>query len=123
MSLGWCFWHRACYGCLLCGSRQICQGLPQEELFRCSAEIERNGVKEAGRDRGREIDVVPLCANCLVDAEVDELDEDAVLQKGLRRMDHTDGGMGRMRWEAQKLARLRSSKSPEVCLLSVLTAI
>ncbi|KAK1779268.1 hypothetical protein QBC45DRAFT_486040, partial [Copromyces sp. CBS 386.78] len=23
VSLGWCFWHRACYGCLLCGSKRV----------------------------------------------------------------------------------------------------
>lgn len=33
VSLGWCFWHRACYGCLLCGSQLVAQGTTARDLF------------------------------------------------------------------------------------------
>lgn len=84
-----------------------------EELFDGSPSGQE-GLRNGGLCTGTEIDAVPLCANCVVETEVDELDEDAVLQKGLRRMDHTDGGLGRMRWERQRSERLRSRRSQEV---------
>lgn len=48
-----------------------------------------------------EVGEVPLCANCAVEAEVDELDDGGVLQRGLRRVDAVDGGTTRKRWESR----------------------
>jgi hypothetical protein len=97
VSLGWCFWHRSCYGCLLYGSRLICQGVGVEELFEGTESVEQVEDQEMGKGRGREVETVPLCANCFVEAEIDELDERAIQQKALNRMEHVDGGLGRMR--------------------------
>lgn len=126
VSLGWCFWHRACYACLLCGSGAVCRGVTAAELFSrdeeaVRREVDRTGETQLvedeilGRGRGREIDEVPLCANCVVETEIDELDGGMVVQKGLRRVDRIDGGLTRRRWEVRQgeLAR-RKLRSREV---------
>ncbi|PHH69739.1 hypothetical protein CDD80_6526 [Ophiocordyceps camponoti-rufipedis] len=66
VSLGWCFWHRACYGCLLCGCRRLCSGVP------------------VAGDGSIEVAEPPLCAMCVVDVEADGLDELSMVQRGLR---------------------------------------
>ncbi|KAK3368234.1 hypothetical protein B0H63DRAFT_564974 [Podospora didyma] len=136
VSLGWCFWHRACYGCLLCGSRLVARGLSVAEIFaddgaeeterevrrRLRRKRDRRGSRERlvggeeeeedmvamGTGRGREIAEVPLCANCLVEVDIDGLDERSVVQKGLRKVDRVEGGLSRQRWEARE-----SEKFPE----------
>ncbi|UPK89988.1 hypothetical protein LCI18_000923 [Fusarium solani-melongenae] len=90
VSFGWCFWHRACYGCLLYGSRAICRGETAEE-----------GVKDSGCG-GREVTEAPLCAACVVEAEVNDVrEESVVVKRGLRRVERVDGGLTRRRWEAK----------------------
>lgn len=60
MSLGWCFWHGDCYGCLLCGSRVIYRGVKVRDLV-------------GGRGRGiEEVGEVPLCWDCGIEIEVCE---------------------------------------------------
>ncbi|KAL7921938.1 hypothetical protein ACQKWADRAFT_293941 [Trichoderma austrokoningii] len=56
VSLGWCFWHGGCYGCLLCGSRVVCRGVRVRELFG------GRGIEEVGE--------VPLCWDCVIEMEV-----------------------------------------------------
>ena len=61
VSFGWCFWHRACYGCLLCGNRTV----------------RKPGPSLHGRARGRdacaeahmgdEVYEPPLCISCETD--------------------------------------------------------
>ncbi|KND88012.1 hypothetical protein TOPH_07389, partial [Tolypocladium ophioglossoides CBS 100239] len=102
VSFGWCFWHRACYGCLLCGSRMICAGVPVRALFEDVV-----GLAE-GAARGREVMAPPLCAMCMVDVEVDGLSEEAVVQKGLRRVEAVDGGVTRKRWAMKEGQRTRA---------------
>lgn len=85
VSLGWCFWHRACYGCLLCGCRRLCSGVP------------------VAGDGSTEVSEPPLCAMCVVDVEADGMDELSMVQRGLRRISLIDGGVTRRRW----LSRLR----------------
>lgn len=58
-----------------------------------------------GTKKGREIDRIPLCANCMAEVDIDHLDENSVVQKGLRRLDQRDGGMNRRRWEARQLGK------------------
>ncbi|KAM7219885.1 hypothetical protein V8F06_004740 [Rhypophila decipiens] len=107
VSLGWCFWHRACYGCLLCGNKLVAQGLGLEKLFTDEKTADNDARTAAnngkrvwpGTEKGREIDQIPLCANCAAEVEADQLDEKSVVQKGLRRIDQTDDGMCRRRWE------------------------
>lgn len=117
VSLGWCFWHRACYGCLLCGSHVVYKGVPGPALFKDKA----SGVKK--RCGGvREVTEVPLCVVCVVEAEVDGLEEEAVVQRGLRRVDKVDGGVTRKRWEVKEKARgskaTRTRRTVKVCLRS-----
>ncbi|PHH62568.1 hypothetical protein CDD81_6883 [Ophiocordyceps australis] len=103
VSLGWCFWHRACYGCLLCGSRRVCAGVSVRALFECSG------------GHGSEIEEPPLCAMCLVKVEVDGLDGETVVSKGLRRIDAVDGGVTRARWaqrQSRSKRRLASCRAP-----------
>lgn len=66
MSFGWLFWHRGCYGCLLCGSRAVCQGPTIGELFE-----DDEGKKE--------LSMPPLCAYCVVEAEVDGVKGEDIL--------------------------------------------
>ncbi|KAL2136583.1 hypothetical protein VTI74DRAFT_2888 [Chaetomium olivicolor] len=58
VSLGWCFWHRACYGCLFCGGRNVVRGVGVPEVF-------EHGVKQGRNGMGREIEEVPVCGLCL----------------------------------------------------------
>lgn len=112
VSLGWCFWHRACYGCLLCGSQLIAQGTTARELF-----CDQNWPVDAA-DQGvdiqsvaalaKEIQDVPLCAYCIADIEADKLDHGEVVQKALRRTEKTDGGLSRSRWERKQGTACRS---------------
>lgn len=48
---------------------------------------------------------VPLCVVCVVEAEADGLKEEAVVQRGLRRVEKLDGGLTNKRWEAKERAR------------------
>ncbi|KAK8873262.1 hypothetical protein PGQ11_003776 [Apiospora arundinis] len=52
---------------------------------------------------------VPLCANCVVEVEMDSLDRKTVVQKALRRTDKIDGGLNRKRWERKEGALSRSA--------------
>ncbi|KAI1417515.1 hypothetical protein F5Y13DRAFT_201117 [Hypoxylon sp. FL1857] len=97
VSLGWCFWHRACYGCLLCGSKAVVTGPTLAELF--DGDDGSRDEDETGAGTGREIAQVPTCANCVVECEIDSANEQVVVQNALRRMDKVDGGMARKRWE------------------------
>lgn len=72
VSLGWCFWHRACYGCLLCGSRRVVRpDLSLPEIYgeeregdgkgrnyggKGVVERERQREREMRRDREREME-------------------------------------------------------------------
>lgn len=123
VSLGWCFWHRACYGCLLCGSKLIGKGVPLAGLFADQESTDDEDLETStdeekrvylGTKKGREIDQIPLCANCMAEVDIDHLDERSVVQKGLRRTDQADGGMSRRRWEGSHWGRDKASGSKEV---------
>lgn len=114
VSLGWCFWHRACYGCLLCGSRLVVHGVTVNQLY-----VDRGGedVKDGddilvARGDAREVDQVPLCAHCYVEVEGASMDPQMVVDKALRRIDDVDGGLTRRRWEAgmREPSSMRNSK-------------
>ncbi|KAI1653182.1 hypothetical protein F4813DRAFT_383483 [Daldinia decipiens] len=106
VSLGWCFWHRACYGCLFCGSRLVVIGPTIAELFVDDDDDDDDGdddrvANSRGGDvvgTGREITEVPICANCAVECEVDCEDRRAFVRNALCRVDKSDGGMAGMRW-------------------------
>ncbi|KAK3332538.1 hypothetical protein B0T19DRAFT_398296 [Cercophora scortea] len=115
VSLGWCFWHRACYGCLLCGSRLVVRGVKARDLFESRSGGGDGGkegdvVEMAAGTSAREIEEVPLCANCMVEVDVDGLDEMSVVQKGLRRLEKVDGGLSRKRWEGMRESEIAAGK-------------
>ncbi|KAK0666206.1 hypothetical protein QBC41DRAFT_398910 [Cercophora samala] len=99
VSLGWCFWHKACYGCLFCGSKIVARGTTIKELF------EEDGTGED--EKAKEVDTVPMCINCLVDVqdqqgtEGKQVNEAKVVKKALRKVERAEGGTGlaRGRWE------------------------
>ncbi|KAF5022801.1 hypothetical protein F66182_5143 [Fusarium sp. NRRL 66182] len=108
VSFGWCFWHRACYGCLLYGSRAICHGVQVQDLF---LDDELEGRKGEGCG-GKEVTEVPLCAACVVEVEVDGVKEEStVVKRGLRRIERVDGGLTRRRWEAKNKEKYSKSSS------------
>ncbi|KAF4999418.1 hypothetical protein FGRMN_2440 [Fusarium graminum] len=108
VSFGWCFWHRACYGCLLYGSRAICQGVRVQDLF---PEEGLEGQRGDGCG-GKEVTRVPLCAAYVVEVEVDGVaDESVVVKRGLRRVEKVDGGLTRKRWEAKTIDKDSKSHS------------
>ncbi|KUJ21012.1 uncharacterized protein LY89DRAFT_715304 [Mollisia scopiformis] len=85
VSLGWCFWHRACFGCLVCGTRM-------------SVPCHKEGVD--GRYRGEvgmgvELVDIPLCGVCGV--EMSGESPGLVLEKGLENVSRFDGGLSRER--------------------------
>ncbi|KAH8673752.1 hypothetical protein BX600DRAFT_536353 [Xylariales sp. PMI_506] len=111
VSLGWCFWHRFCYGCLFCGSRIIARGISVAELFARDDEEDHNekrtgyrGDEAEGWGRGKEVLEIPLCANCLVNNEVDGRmpGQPVLTQRALRRIGRADGGLSRARWERKE---------------------
>ncbi|KAB5516919.1 hypothetical protein GE09DRAFT_979293, partial [Coniochaeta sp. 2T2.1] len=106
VSLGWCFWHKSCYGCLICGNRMVVRGWKVGEVFGLGEgeedKVERE-EKRCGDDWGMgkavEIDVVPLCAYCYVEVAAEEMDEGKMVGGALRRMEYRDGGLSRRRYE------------------------
>ncbi|KAI0543259.1 hypothetical protein GGR58DRAFT_15224 [Xylaria digitata] len=97
VSLGWCFWHRACYGCLFCGNKAVVTAPGVRELF--EENWDGGGVEMGTEREGRHILEVPMCVNCAVACEND--DRDALLKKALRRIDVADAGLSRLRWKTQ----------------------
>lgn len=66
VSLGWCFWHRACYGCLVCGCRLLARGVGVGDVF-------DDGGEDLGRGKGREVEEVPLCGRCVLEVDGEEV--------------------------------------------------
>ncbi|KAK7225531.1 hypothetical protein V2G26_013534 [Clonostachys chloroleuca] len=94
VSFGWCFWHKACYGCLLCGNRLVHRGVKIPALF-AGEPKQKNG-------RGKELTEAPICAPCMVDSEVDGVNEEVLVKRGLRRVERYDAGVTRKRWEERE---------------------
>jgi hypothetical protein len=47
----------------------------------------------------RELEEIPLCANCLSEIEDQELSDDTVVEKALTLVESRDGGLNRLRRE------------------------
>ncbi|OIW33001.1 hypothetical protein CONLIGDRAFT_160864 [Coniochaeta ligniaria NRRL 30616] len=113
VSLGWCFWHKSCYGCLICGNRMVAHGMTVKEVFTDEVEHEdvggRHGL-EAVRGRAKEVDEIPLCAHCYVESGAEEMDSRNVVNRALRRMDYRDGGLNRKRYEDGRHIRLDGTR-------------
>lgn len=123
VSLGWCFWHRSCFGCLFCKTK-----LPDPEDYgdghniaynrRCDGSEDGTSTVIDGRTRRRragvELEEVPLCSVCKVETAGEV--EDHVLEKGLKTMVRFDGGLGRDR--LNRLDQESKGKSTEPALVT-----
>jgi hypothetical protein len=88
VSLGWCFWHLGCFGCLLCGF-----GLEARKFVDIGGS---DGMEVQGMSRkGWELERVPLCRVCEVETTGDS--REAVLERGVEVVSKSDGGLGRER--------------------------
>lgn len=103
VSLGWCFWHRACYGCLFCGSKVLSLGVPLSELF------EEREKGSQSKTNAREVEVIPICSACSIDLEPED-----VIQKSLGRVEESDGGLSRARWDMRKGRAGQLRRAPAV---------
>lgn len=106
VSLGWCFWHRACYGCLMCGDRRVVEGTRVEQLFEKDGDTEGSNAGTVAESRaGREVEKIPLCKRCVEDVGRDSMDEGHLIPMALGRVEKFDGGLSRRRWEARQQTR------------------
>ncbi|EGX94544.1 hypothetical protein CCM_02815 [Cordyceps militaris CM01] len=82
ISFGWCFWHRACFSCLLCGSRAVLS-------TSCSWAL---GTKA-------EVLRPPLCAACDMETarDTNEHCDSGLIQACVDFVDSVDGGMAKRR--------------------------
>lgn len=87
MSLGWCFWHRGCFGCLLCGC-----GL-DAPLDNVGEGEELEGPEK--RRKGIELEYIPLCTWC--ENATEGKPDKEVLESGLVNVTKKDGGLTRSR--------------------------
>jgi hypothetical protein len=109
VSLGWCFWHIGCFGCLICRNRinvlQYHNHSPERAKW--------HGAGDAGFGCGRtvgiELDTVPLCNVCSV--ELDTECHDQILEKGLEYITLLDGGLSR-----DRLDMLNDQRDGEISL-------
>ncbi|CZR54428.1 uncharacterized protein PAC_04312 [Phialocephala subalpina] len=86
VSLGWCFWHRACFGCLVCRTKI---SVPEEE---------GSAVSRRRRDgMGVELEEIPLCNVCGVKMSGESPGK--VLERGVENVSRFDGGLSRERLE------------------------
>lgn len=81
------------------------RGPTVKAVFADIHEAAQTGLKEgdyagsANSDTANEIEDIPLCANCLIGTKDD--DPDTVVQKAIRRIDKTDGGLSRNRHQRE----------------------
>ncbi|KAN0114896.1 hypothetical protein V8E51_004440 [Hyaloscypha variabilis] len=112
VSLGWCFWHRGCFGCLMCRTRMNVAGL-EARVSKQTAEWDRwdgSEDNEFGRRRsvGIELDTIPLCNVCSVEMAAES--QNQVLERGLECVSEIDGGLSRDRLDMlTELAEERES--------------
>jgi hypothetical protein len=89
VSLGWCFWHEDCYGCLFCGSRVIYSGVKVRDLF------EGGNVEEVMEP--------PLCLDCIIEMEVGERkSENVAMRRGLGGVERVSGQSLRNRRDGRR---------------------
>ncbi|RKF56824.1 hypothetical protein GcC1_193012 [Golovinomyces cichoracearum] len=94
VSLGWCFWHRSCFGCLICGMRIA---LPRNENDSEVNAEDLIGNRHILNRIGIELNSVPLCEFCQI--ETGGEDEKQILERGLVTVSMFDGGVSRQRFE------------------------
>lgn len=124
MSLGWCFWHRGCFGCLVCGTKldvpaTVAGGICSEDEGNDAEKEEKlgkwdgsedgagAGVTQSARCIGVELEDIPMCTVCEVETAGES--PDRVLERGLDTVTKSDGGLSRCR-----LDMLSEAKDPTV---------
>ena len=119
VSLGWCFWHRVCFGCLVCGSAlSVPKGVDGSGVIGGNGMVEKSGgglvgdvmgnkgqwghwedgrnqKRGKGRCTGVELEDVPLCKVCSV--ETAGKSPGQVLQRSVELVSSFDGGISRDR--------------------------
>lgn len=103
VSLGWCFWHRACFGCLICGT-QLPPPLPNDETSRKrkwkSYDEADGGIEETTKQKrypGIELEEIPLCTTC--DVETSHEGQDTTRADELENVTKDDGVLSQNRFE------------------------
>ncbi|RKF63129.1 hypothetical protein OnM2_027028 [Erysiphe neolycopersici] len=103
VSLGWCFWHYSCFGCLVCGM-QI--SVPKnEKSSKISSDEFNRDLNDSGR-RGVELENVPLCHFCQIEMEGEEKDQ--LVERALVTVSMFDGGLSRQRFEYLEVGKDQS---------------
>lgn len=136
VSLGWCFWHRGCFGCLVCGTRLDVPGTAAGD--RCGRGSQRvvgnaedkgewgkwgkwDGSEDEGsmlertRCIGVELEEIPLCGVCGVETAGESTDR--VLERGLETVTKFDGGLSRDRLDV--ISEIRDERDGEMRLASM----
>ncbi|KAI6253638.1 hypothetical protein MCOR19_009797 [Pyricularia oryzae] len=103
ISLGWCFWHRVCFGCLFCGGRTSMQGAWGRGG---GGGGEEDWQDEFCTSRGAavELDEIPLCQHCLLNLAGEGADEDEIVRLALDSAHKGDSQLIRARYEKNKQA-------------------
>ncbi|KAF3769815.1 hypothetical protein M406DRAFT_325298 [Cryphonectria parasitica EP155] len=77
----------------------ILEGVKVEDLL---ADDERQGDGNMfGKSKGKEIEEIPLCAQCVEDVGIGSSDDEHLIPLALDRIEGFDGGLSRRRWEAR----------------------
>lgn len=103
VSLGWCFWHRGCFGCLICGTKiappsHNGESAPQRKWRSCDGSDDGVGQsKKRKRCAGVELEEIPLCSACEIETGGES--QNILLGKGLETVSKVDGGLSRNRLE------------------------
>ena len=137
MSLGWCFWHRGCFGCLICGQpvdldfHELDQDLGYGRGRRASFRVSKTGnkmrdeIEEVRQGRKRkamavELDEIPVCRGCdTMLIETGAHREELGMFLGRNNVSQHDGGLGEARWKKLRrthtetdIARTPRNQSP-----------
>ncbi|PBP26603.1 hypothetical protein BUE80_DR002507 [Diplocarpon rosae] len=133
VSLGWCFWHKGCFGCLVCGTKLDVPGVVGDAICReggrqakeTSGEWGRRGGSEdgvcaVGRSRciGVELEEIPMCGVCGVETAGESTDR--VMERGLETVTKFDGGLSRSRLDM--LSEVKDERDGEMRLAPKLSA-
>ncbi|PQK12321.1 hypothetical protein BB8028_0003g09380 [Beauveria bassiana] len=106
ISFGWCFWHRACYSCLLCGNREI---------------IGTSTTRSVGtKAEASELLRPPLCAACDTETARDTngVDDAELVQACVNFVDSADGGIAKLRWQMMSDRSIPDGRENEMRLLN-----
>lgn len=122
VSLGWCFWHRVCFGCLICGTsldlpledkddegelRWIDDDDPDEVAEADSGHADRPDRGRTRRQRGVELESVPLCSWC--ENATEGLYMDELLEMGLKNVTRKDDGLSKSRLDMLKRTKSKDA--------------